>query len=480
MTRTEVDMISTKEVPSDALYGIHALRAKENFPVSTPFPLCWYKAIGETKLACYQTYKNYKTAALSKYSEHSEKFAFFPDEIINALVHSAEKVASGNYFDQFIVPAIQGGAGTSINMNINEIIANVALLELGSQFGNYGLVDPVEHANVFQSTNDVIPTSLRVTVIRLLTELEETINRLRFAIEKIEVQTRNQLRIAYTQMQQAVPSSYSNLFSTYNEALSRDWWRVSKCFERIKVVNLGGSAVGTAVTVPRFFVMEVVQTLQRITGLPITRSENLHDATSNLDTLVEVHAIMKAHAVNLEKMVNDLRLLSSDLLTDREITIPQKQAGSSIMPGKVNPVIPEFVVSVAHIVYSNDMLITSLAAQGCLDLNAYTPVIGYALIESLELLLAADNTITDNLINGLQVNKELAHQKLLKSPSLTTALIPYIGYHKAGELAELMKSANIDLIEANNLKQLINKEKLLQILEPQNLLKMGYSLNDLL
>ena len=263
-----------------------------------------------------------------------------------------------SYYEHFIVPAIQGGAGTSINMNVNEIISNVALIKSGAKAGEYSQIDPFEHANIYQSTNDVVPTALKVAGIQLLEKLEQAINSSRFEIEKVESAHKNILRQGYTQMQAAVPSTYDKLFSTYNNALSRDWWRVSKCFERIKEVNLGGGAIGTGLSIPRYFIMHVVTELQHLTGLPITRSENMSDTTANLDSFVEVHAILKAHAVNLEKMTNDLRLLSSDLFAHPEIKIPQRQVGSSIMPGKINPVIPEYIISIAHKVYANDLMIS--------------------------------------------------------------------------------------------------------------------------
>ena len=479
MSRIEKDFLGEKQIEKDALYGIHSLRACENFPDTTPFHIEWYKAIGLTKLACYLTYKSFKSAVKDKYPDKEFSFKLFEDFIIDALIQSSEEISEGKYFDQFIVPAIQGGAGTSINMNLNEIIANVSLLNLDHKPGEYNFVDPLEHANVFQSTNDVIPTSLKVAVIKLLVDLEEKINDLRFDIEALENKSRNKLRIGYTQMQEAVPSSYAMLFSSYNEALSRDWWRVSKCFERIKVVNLGGSAIGTGISVPRFFIMEVVPALQKLTNLPITRSENMPDATSNVDSLVEVHAILKSHAVNLEKMVSDIRLLSSDIAGSKEIEIPQKQLGSSIMPGKVNPVIPEFVISAAHKIYTNDSLISSLSAQGCLDLNAYLPTIGHALIESIKLLIAANKTLKENLFSGLTVDNEKAEKRLFKSPAITTALSPYIGYHTAAELAKEMKKSNSDIFEANSKLKFIDPEKMKQILAPQNLLKMGFTLDDI-
>ncbi|MFC2150954.1 lyase family protein [Bacteroidota bacterium] len=479
MGRIEKDFLGEKQINKNALYGIHSLRARDNFPDNTPFHIEWYKAIGLTKLACYMTYENFKSAALEKHSENDLPLDFLDNTYITALIESAEEVAEGKYFNNFIVPAFQGGAGTSINMNLNEIIANEALLKLDHDPGEYDLIDPIEHANIYQSTNDVIPTSLKVATIKLLVDLEEKINDLRFDIEAIENKTRNKLRVGYTQMQEAVPSSYAMLFSTYNEALSRDWWRVSKCFERIKVVNLGGSAIGTGISVPRFFIMEAVPTLQKLTNLPITRSENLPDATNNVDSLVEVHAILKSHAVNLEKMVSDIRLLASDVVGKKELSIPQKQVGSSIMPGKVNPVIPEFVVSIAHKVYSNDSLITSLSAQGCLDLNAYLPVIGHALLESIKLLIAANKTLKENLFKGLEIDNDVAEDKLYHSPAITTALSPYIGYNNAAKLAKEMKKTKKDIFRVNSKLKLIEPEKLEKILAPENLLKLGFTLKDI-
>ncbi len=477
--RKEKDFLGELHIPKTALYGIHSVRAAANFPCISPFHKEWYMAVGLTKLACYQTYRNFKNSALAKFEPTQLPFIFIEDNILDVLEKSAEEVGEGLHFDNFIVPAIQGGAGTSINMNVNEIISNLSLLHLGFKCGDYNIIDPIEHANIYQSTNDVIPTALKLATIKLLVELEDAINKLRFKIETKERQYRNVLRIAYTQMQEAVPSSYGKLFSNYNDALSRDWWRVSKCFERIKVVNLGGSAVGTSIAVPRYFVMEVVTNLQNITKLPITRGENLCDATSNLDSFVEIHAILKAHAVNLEKMVSDIRLLASDLLQNNEVHIPKRQVGSSIMPAKVNPVIPEFVVSIAHKVYSNDMLISNLSAQGVLDLNPYIPVIGNAVLESIKLLIAADNSLKDNLFEGLYIDVKTAVNKLYKSPSITTALTPYLGYHKAALLAEKMRDEDIDIFLANEILNIVNQEMLRDILETQNLLKTGFALNDL-
>jgi len=478
--RTENDSLGSMQVPANVLYGIHSLRALENFPDHTPFHLEWFKAMGVVKKACYQAYLGFCSAVNDRKAGTELPFALLEREVIGALDKAATEVSTGKHFDSFIVPAISGGAGTSINMNVNEIIANVALKELGLKPGSYERIDPIEAANIYQSTNDVVPTALKVATMMLLGDLESSINSLRQQVEITEGKYRNELRIAYTQMQEAVPSSYGMLFSTYSEALSRDWWRVSKCFERIKIVNLGGSAIGTGLAVPRFFIMEVVPALQKLTNLPVTRSENLSDATNNLDSFVEVHAILKAHAVNLEKMVSDIRLLASDVTGIHGVSIPQRQVGSSIMPGKVNPVIPEFVISSAHKIYSNDILISSLSAQGCLDLNAYIPTIGHALLESLKLLIAANKTVKDNLISGLTITKGYGASRLHKSPAITTALSPLIGYRKAVLLAKEMKTSGCDIFVANKKLNLLDEEKLKTVLKPENLLKTGFTLNDLI
>jgi aspartate ammonia-lyase len=478
--RTETDFIGSMEIPEDALYGIHSMRAVHNFPDKTQFHREWYEAVGTVKKACYITYARFADTLRSKYPETKLPYPLIEKNILDALTTAAGEVETGRHADFFITPAIQGGAGTSINMNVNEIIANRALLLTGHQPGEYNLIDPVESANIYQSTNDVIPTSLRIALFRLFVILEESINKLRSVIEDQEKGNRRVLRVAYTQMQQAVPSSYGRLFSTYCDALSRDWWRVSKCFERIKTVNLGGSAIGTGITVPRLFMTGIIQTLREITGLPVTRAENMQDSTCNLDSLVEVHAIIKAHAVNLEKIVSDLRLLSSDLVKNKEIQIPQLQVGSSVMPGKVNPVVPEFVVSAAHKIYSNDQLISGLCALGCLDLNAYVPVIGHALIESLKLMIACDDTLRINLVGGLTVNGTLAGENLSYSAAISTALLPYLGYNQSARLAYEMKNKGISLVEANRLLNILPEEKLLQIIQPDNLLKEGFNIQDII
>jgi len=477
MSRIEKDFLGEKQIFKQSLYGIHSVRARENFPDNTPIHAEWYMAIGQIKLAYYLTYTNFKNSLNKKTGNNL--IPFFDDSIIEALIESAEEIAEGKYFQHFIVPAIQGGAGSSINMNVNEIIANVALTKLDLDPGDYDTIDPLEHANIFQSTNDIIPSSLKMASIKLLVELEDKINGLKLDIEKLEKQSRNKLRIAYTQMEQTAPSSYAILFDSYKEALSRDKLRVSKSIERLNTLNLGGGEIGTGMSVPQFFIMEVIPTLQKLTNLPVKKDENMTDSTNNLDSLVEVHSILKTHAVNLEKMVSDIRLLSSDLIGSKEIRIPQKQTGSIVMPEKGNPVIPEFVISVAHKIYANDMLVCSLSAQGCLDMNPYLPVIGNAILDSIKLLIAANKTLKENMFEGLTINNDLAEDRLYHSSAVATALTPYIGHIKASKLAKEIQKSGKDIFRVNSKLKLIDPDKLEKILSTQNILKLGFTLNDL-
>ena len=477
--RIEKDMLGELTIPEDVLYGIHSLRAKENFPDKSPFHPDWYKAVGKVKLVCYQTYDKFKNAVTEKHPELVKILRIMPDEAINALSKAAFEVSEGLHYDNFIVPAVQGGAGTSINLNINEIICNRGLQILGKKPGEYEFLHPIESANIYQSTNDVIPTSLSLVIMEKLNILEGTINDLRSQTESLETRYRNSLRLAYTQLQPAIPSTWGSLFSTYSDMLSRDWWRVSKCFERIKQVNLGGGAIGTGLSIPRYYIMEVVPALKKLTGLPITQAENLCDATSNLDSFVEVHAILKTHAVNLEKMAGDLRLLSSGLNQPPELKLPEKQTGSSIMPGKINPVIPEYIISASHEIYSNDQLITQLAAQGQLELNAYIPSIGNALLKSLDLLISMNQSFLINLLSGIEIDIKTSKEKLMHSPAITLAIAHIIGYNQASELAKKMKDMSMDIIQANKELKVIDPTLLKQLLMPEKLLKKGFTMSDL-
>ncbi|MCD4656085.1 MAG: aspartate ammonia-lyase [Planctomycetes bacterium] len=478
--RTERDYIGEIEIPDNALYGINSKRAKNAFPHDKIFNINWYKSLGIVKKAIYLSYSEFVKKLQELHSSKLIPITEFSDEIINAMCTTCDEIAEGKHFENFIVPAVSGGAGTAINLNMNESIANSSLVKLNKICGEYKYIHPIEHANIFQSTNDVVPTALKVAIIRLLNELEVAIDDSRMKFEKMEKQHRDTLRIAYTQMQEAVPSSFGRLFSTYQEALSRDWWRISKCFERIKVVNLGGSAIGSGITVPKYVIFKVIDILRELTDLPITRGDNLQDNTVNFDSFVEIHGILKSHAVNLEKIASDFRLLTSDIFTSKAVNIKPILIGSSIMPGKVNPVISEFIISICHKIYANDNLISSLSAQGCLDLNAYLPIIGDTILNSLENLINCNKTMRENLLIELTIDKDVSLQNLLKSPTITTVLVSYVGYEKAQKLALFMKENNCDIYEANKHDNVISEEILKRLLSSTELLKLGFSVNDIL
>lgn len=477
--RTEKDFLGEVNIPASALYGIHAARAADNFPNKDPFHLEWYEATAKVKLACYETVLKFRQAVDKEHPDLLQQLALPGEKELKALIAAAREACIGEHFSHFIIPAVQGGAGTSINMNVNEIITNRALQLIGKLPGDYAVLDPVEAANIYQSTNDVIPTALTIAVMELLKKLEAEVNATRLQTEGLEGRYRNSLRLCYTQLQEAVPGTYGQFFSNFSDALSRDWWRVSKASERIKQVNIGGGATGTGSSLPRFYIMEVGNQLRRITGLPLAQGENLADITSNLDSLVEVHAILKAHAVNMEKIASDLRLLAAGVRGEKEVILPERQSGSSIMPGKVNPVIPEYVISSAHQVYANDQLITGLAGQGQLDLNAYLPSIGHALISSLKLLISMNIAFSRYLLQDLEINEALAASRLFRSPAVTTALSPLIGYNRAGELARVMKKEEIDIFAANEQLSLLPAGQLKKIMQPEYLLKRGFSVRDM-
>ena len=477
--RVEQDFLGEVSLPADALYGIHSHRARHNFSNPVPFPIEWYKATGMVKLACYRTVRKFQKVLQKEHPDLVDQIRIPAEKTLGAMESAAAEVSSGSHFEHFIVPGVQGGAGTSINLNINEIISNVALLNLGKAPGDYQHVDPIETANIYQSTNDVVPTALTVATMLLLNELEEAVNLTRSSMEELETRYRSSLRLAYTQMQEAVPSTYGQLFGSYNEALSRDWWRVSKSYERIKVVNLGGGAIGTGISLPRFYIMEVVPILKNLCSLPVSQGEHLPDTTSNMDKWVEVHAILKAHAVNMEKIASDLRLLASGVVESREIRLPDRQVGSSIMPGKVNPVIPEYIITSAHRIYANDQVITSLSAQGCLELNAYLPEIGCAMLESLKLLISMNRAMKDQMLEGLEIDEDKARTSLYGSMAVSTALSPLIGYHRAAKLAKVMKEEKMDIFQANEKLGMLDKAQLKKMMEPHQLLKKGFTINDI-
>ena len=461
MARVERDLLGTLEIPDDAYYGIHTLRAFYNFNVSgrRVHPEL-IKAIAVIKQAAADA--NMTIGRLDR-------------KIGDAIYQAASEVAQGEFLDQFIVDAMQGGAGTSTNMNVNEVIANRAIEILGGKKGDYALVHPIDHVNMGQSTNDVYPTALRIAAIRLLKRLSESCAVLQGALQKKEALFSGILKVGRTQMQDALPIILGQEFGAYAEAVSRDRWRLYKVEERLRQVNLGGTAIGTSVNTERRYIYLVIERLRSLTGLGLARAENMVDVTQNADVFVEVSGLIKAAAVTLIKISSDLRLLSSGPRAGiSEIRLPDLQAGSSIMPGKVNPVMPEMVTQVSYQAISNDFAISMAAQSGQLELNAFLPLIADNLLSSIEMLSNAMKLFSERCIEGIEANEKRCAELLENSVSWVTVLVPKIGYERASELAKKALEKGISL------KQAILEEKIMEEKEidgllsnPDKMLKAG-------
>lgn len=383
-----------------------------------------------------------------------------------AIVEACKEALDGKLDSGFITDAIQGGAGTTANMNVNEVIANRATELLGGKKGEY-LCHPNDHVNCSQSTNDVIPTAGRITVIELAGELIANVTELISSLDKKAAEFNDIIKMGRTQLEDAVPIRLGQEFAAYSSGLKRTLKLLEKAVGEMYSVNIGGTAIGTAINVEKVYLDEIVPTLSSVTGYALNRAENLIDATQNLDGFVYVSGALKTMAVSLSKMCNDLRLMSSGPKTGfEEITLPAKQNGSSIMPGKVNPVIPEVVTQVAFAVIGNDSTITLAAEAGQLELNAFEPVIFYKLFESLTCMKNAVKTLTVNCIDGITSNKKRCEQLLFDSVGTVTALCPYIGYKKAAELAKRALRENKKIKDLVKEQGLLDDALLEKILDP--------------
>ena len=383
-----------------------------------------------------------------------------------AIDTACNEVLSGKFQADFITDAVQGGAGTTVNMNVNEVIANRATELLGSKKGEY-LCHPNDHVNCSQSTNDVIPTAGKLTVLDLADKLLEKLEILILALESKVQEFDGIIKMGRTQLEDAVPIRLGQEFKAYASAIKRDCRRIQEDLKEMYVINLGGTAIGTSVNVGAGYLENIVSALSEECKRELIKAEDLIDATQNVDCFVSVSGSLKACAVNLSKMSNDLRLMSSGPKTGLgEITLPAKQNGSSIMPGKVNPVIPEVVSQVAFLVIGNDMTITMAAEGGQLELNAFEPVIFYKLFESLTCLANAVHTLTVNCIVGITANREHCEDLVYNSVGVVTALCPYLGYKKSAELAKEALKKNVRIKDLILQYGLMEKEELEKILDP--------------
>lgn len=440
--RTEADSMGSMAIPEDVYYGIQSLRARNNFNMTgRPLHPVFITNLIRIKKAAALT--NFEAGLLKKEQAFS-------------IMKACDEVMAGSLREQFIVDAIQGGAGTSANMNANEVIANRAIELLGGSKGDYSILHPNDHVNMAQSTNDVIPSAGKMTVTELLKEAVEELKKLCQALNQKSSEFDNILKIGRTQLQDAVPMRLGQSFGAYLSAVKRDVRRLALAGEEMFNLNLGGTAIGSGINVSPYYYSNIIPNLNKLFNYEYKQAGDLFDATQNLDGFVQVSGCLKSCAVNLSKLCNDLRLLSSGPRTGLgEINLPPLQNGSSIMPGKVNPVIPEVVNQAAFQIIGNDAAITWAAAAGQLELNAFEPVLFYNLFESLDLLCHASQALTNLCITGITANRDRCIGLLEKSVCSATALCPVIGYEKSAAVA---KAA---LREDTTVKEIVHKENIL-------------------
>ena len=398
-----------------------------------------------------------------------------------AIVQACDEIIEGKFHDDFIVDPIQGGAGTSLNMNANEVIANRAIEILGGKKGDYTIVNPNDDVNCGQSKNDVIPTAGKMTSLHLLQNLKKQLLRLYDALNEKAKEFDHVIKMGRTQMQDAVPIRLGQEFKAYSVAIMRDIHRMDKAMDEMRTLNMGGTAIGTGINADENYLRRIVPNLSEISGMEFIQAFDLIDATQNLDSFVAVSGAVKACAVTLSKMSNDLRLMSSGPRAGfGEINLPAKQNGSSIMPGKVNPVIPEVVNQVAFNIIGNDMTITMAAEAGQLELNAFEPIIFYCMFQSIDTLGYAVETLVDNCIVGITANEERCRQLVENSVGIITAICPHVGYEKTADIAKKAINSNESVRSLILKENIMDEEELSRILDPIHMTEPGISGKDVL
>ncbi len=465
--RVEKDSIGTKDVPSDQYYGVQSLRAAENFNITG---LTMHPEIINS-LAYIK-----KAAAITNC-----EVGLLPKNIAAAIVQACDEIISGQFHDDFITDPIQGGAGTSMNMNANEVIANRAIEILGGQKGDYSIVHPNDHVNYGQSTNDVIPTAGKMTSLRLLENLKKELLRLNEAFKLKAKEFDHVIKMGRTQMQDAVPIRLGQEFAAYSMAVSRDINRIDKSMDEMRSLNMGGTAVGTGINADERYLRRIVPNLCEVSHMDFFQAFDLIDATQNLDPFVSVSGSLKACAVTLSKISNDLRLMSSGPRAGfGEINLPAKQNGSSIMPGKVNPVIPEVVNQVAFNIIGNDVTITMAAEAGQLELNAFEPIIFYCIFQSISTLTQAIRTFIDNCVLGITANETRCRYLVENSVGIITAICPHVGYQKAADIAKKAIKTGESVRTLILQENLLTEAEMEHILDPFQMTAPGIPGKDLL
>jgi aspartate ammonia-lyase len=455
-TRTEHDLLGDREVPANVYWGVHTLRAVENFPV-TGTPISHYpdliRALAEIKMAAARA---------------NHELGLLGDPRATAIIAACKEIQAGKLHEQFVVDVIQGGAGTSTNMNANEVIANRALEIMGHQRGEYSRLHPNEHVNMSQSTNDVYPTALKVATYVGVFRLVEAMATLRAAFQRKADEFRDVLKMGRTQLQDAVPMTLGQEFSTYAVMLGEDQERLKEAALLIREINLGATAIGTGINAHPDYAPLVCRLLAEISGVPVVTAPNLVEATQDCGSFVQLSGVLKRVAVKLSKVCNDLRLLSSGPRAGLgEINLPARQAGSSIMPGKVNPVIPEVINQIAFEVIGNDMTVTFAAEAGQLQLNAFEPIIAHSLFKSVNHLRQGCLILAERCVDGITANRERLADSVRNSIGIVTALNPVIGYANATEVAAEAHRTGKSVAELVQARGLMTAEALAEALRPE-------------
>ena len=456
--RIEKDFLGEKEIELNKYYGIQTLRAKENFNITKTdislFPN-FIKSLAKVKKACALT--NYELGDLTDIQK-------------DAIVQACNEIIDGKFHDQFIVDPIQGGAGTSTNMNANEVIANRALEILGHAKSSYNIIHPNNHINMSQSTNDVYPTAIKLTLHELIYKLKESLRFLRDCFEEKSIEFKDVLKMGRTQLQDAVPMTLGQEFKTFAVMIDDDIFRLRNAQAHLREVNLGATAIGTGINSKAAYQRKVISNLREVTGVDYVAAGDLIEATQDTGSFVHISGMLKSIAIKISKICNDLRLLSSGPRAGfNEINLPALQPGSSIMPGKVNPVIPEVVNQVAFEVIGSDMTIAIASEHGQLQLNVFEPLIAFKLFNSINMMRRAFHSLGEKCIKGITANEEVCMNNILNSVTLVTCLNPILGYEKSSALAKEALKTNRRVYDIILEQELFTKEELDELLRPENM-----------
>ena len=452
--RIEYDLLGPKEIPCAAYYGIQTQRALENFPITGYRP-------NQELIRAMVMVKKAATMANIKYGQMENRKG-------RAIIQACDEIMAGKFLDQFVVDVIQGGACTSLNMNVNEVIANRAIEILGGKKGTYALISPNSHVNMSQSTNDVFPTAVRLAILELVKTLLEELKSLHETFLTKAEEFSEVIKMGRTHLQDAVPIRLGQEFMAYARVVNRDLCRIKTASVALQEVNIGATAVGTGLNASLEYIESAIQNLKEISGLPIYGSEHMVDATQNVDTLAAFSGSLKILALNLSKIANDLRLLASGPVAGlKEINLPPVQPGSSIMPGKVNPVMAEVVNQVAFQVMGNDSTVSLAAKAGQLELNVMEPVMVFNIIQSLEILANVIRVFRQKCVAGITANQERLKEMVYKSVGIVTALVPYIGYEEATKIALEVANSNKTVPEIISKKGILSEEEIKVVFSPK-------------